>query len=106
MDAPSGTAQILADAIVAATPEVQREIIHGRQGHTGERPTGQIGIHAIRGGGIFGDHSVLFAGDAQRIEISHMAESRTLFAKGAVATALFTAKAGPGRYTMQDVYGL
>jgi 4-hydroxy-tetrahydrodipicolinate reductase len=105
VDAPSGTAEILADA-VAAGQNIAGERIYGRKGQTGERKAGDIGIHAVRGGGIFGDHTVVFAGDNERIEITHRVETRALLAEGAVRTALFIARATPGRYTMNDVLGI
>jgi 4-hydroxy-tetrahydrodipicolinate reductase len=106
VDAPSGTAQIIADAIKASTPQTDRNIIYGREGKTGNRPLNEIAIHALRGGGIFGEHTVMFASTNERIEIAHKAENRALFAEGAVKTAVFIASAKPGRYTMQDVLGL
>jgi 4-hydroxy-tetrahydrodipicolinate reductase len=72
----------------------------------GARPKGQIGIHAVRGGDIVGDHTVLFAGDGERIELRHMAHSRQTFAQGALRAALFLKGKKPGLYTMTDVLGL
>jgi len=105
VDAPSGTAEILADAVAAGsgTPMAR---VYGRRGVTGERPVDEIGIHAIRGGGIFGDHTVVFASENERIEITHRVGSRALLAEGAVRTALFIARATPGRYTMNHVLGI
>jgi 4-hydroxy-tetrahydrodipicolinate reductase len=73
---------------------------------TGARPRGEIGIHAVRGGDIAGDHTVLFAGDGERVEIRHVAHGRQVFAQGALRAALFLSGAKPGLYTMSDVLGL
>ncbi|MBN2340315.1 MAG: 4-hydroxy-tetrahydrodipicolinate reductase [Deltaproteobacteria bacterium] len=104
VDAPSGTAQILADAIIDNGAE--HSCIYGREGHTGARSAGEIGVHAVRGGGIFGEHTVMFIGQNERLELGHVAHTRSLFAEGAVRTAIFMATATPGRYTMADVLGL
>jgi len=102
-DAPSGTALLLAAEAARGRGAAEPELCLGRSGHTGERPTGQIGIHAVRGGGVFGEHRVILAGPHERIEIAHAAESRALFAEGAIRAALFLARARPGRYAMADV---
>jgi 4-hydroxy-tetrahydrodipicolinate reductase len=101
-DAPSGTALLLANAAREGRG-ADAALCFGRSGHTGERPAGEIGVHAVRGGGIFGEHRVLFAGPNERLELVHTAESRTLFAEGAVRAARFLAGAKPGRYAMTDV---
>ncbi len=106
VDAPSGTAQILADAIAASTDTANTGYIYGREGKTGVRPTGEIAIHAIRAGGIFGEHSVMLASPNERLELVHKAETRALFAEGAVRTCSFIASAKPGFYTMAEVLGL
>ena len=80
--------------------------VHGREGIVGERPTGQIGIHAVRGGDVVGDHTVLFAGDGERVELTHRASSRDTFAAGALAAAKWLAAREPGIYSMKDVLGL
>jgi 4-hydroxy-tetrahydrodipicolinate reductase len=103
-DAPSGTALKLADNACEAlgwTPDTS--IIYGREGLTGERPERQIAVHAVRGGDIVGEHTVLFAGEGERIELTHRASSRDLFARGAVRAARFVAQQPAGLYTMQDV---
>ena len=105
-DAPSGTALQLADAIVNATEHVSDDVIYGRHGIPGTRPKHEIGIHAVRGGDIVGDHTVLFAGNGERVELTHKASSRMTFAKGAVRAAAWLATAAPGYYDMQDVLGL
>ncbi len=103
-DAPSGTAkklaEILAEAVGRDLPEVA---IYGRQGITGERPKESIGIHAVRGGDIVGDHTVIFAGPGERIELTHRAHSRDVFVWGAIRAARFLATASPGLYSMQDI---
>lgn len=101
-DAPSGTALMLAGEARAARG-ADAAIVHGRSGHTGERPAGEIGVHAVRGGAIFGEHRVILAGPNERLELVHTAESRALFAEGALRAARFLARAKPGRYAMADV---
>src|SRR5690606_3313909 len=77
-----------------------------RDGSTGARPVGEIGFATLRGGDVIGDHTVIFAADGERVEISHKASSRTNFARGAVRAALWTKDKAPGLYTMRDVLGL
>ena len=105
-DAPSGTALMLANS-AAAGREVALEDVacYGRRGITGERPEGQIAIHALRGGSVVGDHTVMFAGDVERVELTHRAQGREAFAAGALRAALWAAGRAPGRYTMRDVLG-
>lgn len=101
-DAPSGTANKAAEIISAVLGG--RDCIYGRHGLA---PRGmEIGIHAVRGGDIVGDHTVLFAGDGERIEIKHQAHSRQAFAKGAVRAARWVSGASPGIYEMKDVLGI
>ncbi|WP_406660622.1 4-hydroxy-tetrahydrodipicolinate reductase [Methanolobus sp. ZRKC3] len=101
-DAPSGTA--LGAASVISDALGGKEYVYGREGLA---PRGkEIGIHAVRGGDIVGDHTVLFAGDGERIEIKHQAHSRQAFAGGAVKAAAWIAAAKPGVYTMKDILGL
>jgi len=76
-----------------------------RDGHTGERPVGEIGFATLRGGDVVGDHTVIFAGDGERIELSHKAASRKVFAAGAVRATQWTIGAGPGLYSMRHVLG-
>jgi 4-hydroxy-tetrahydrodipicolinate reductase len=98
-DAPSGTALATVEAIAAALG--QKEIVYGRQG---VMPRGkEIGVHAVRGGDIVGDHTVLFAGSGERLEIKHQAHSRASFASGAVRAAAWVAGKSPGIYSMADV---
>jgi len=103
VDAPSGTALMLAREAARGRGEEAPDLCLGRNGRTGERPAGQIGVHAVRGGSVFGEHRVILAGPHERLEIVHSAESRALFAEGALRAALFLARAKPGRYTMADV---
>ena len=101
-DAPSGTALGAANAISEVLGS--KEYVYGRDGLA---PRGkEIGIHAVRGGDIVGDHTVLFAGDGERIEIKHQAHSRQMFAKGAVKAAEWIGNAESGIYTMNDILGL
>lgn len=97
-DAPSGTAKLLLKAI---DPDNERQRVYGRSG-IGERAN-EIGVHAIRGGTVAGEHSVLFLGEDETIEIKHSAASRRIFAAGALTAARFAAAQKPGRYNMQDV---
>jgi len=106
-DAPSGTALRLAEAIAAAMErEVERDAVFGRHGEVGERGPREIGIHAVRGGDVVGDHTVSFITLGERIEITHRAHTRDTFARGALRAARFIAGKPPGLYTMRDVLGL
>ncbi|TSA56267.1 4-hydroxy-tetrahydrodipicolinate reductase [bacterium] len=103
-DSPSGTAKTLLQKIADAKGVQPKDIaIYGRGGGTADRPKGQICVHAIRGGGIIGEHSVIFAGEDETIEITHRAGSRDVFAKGAIAAAKYIADKSPGLYDMQNV---
>ena len=106
-DAPSGTAttllEILADVRKLQLKEALR---HGREGITGERTNTEIGIHAIRGGDVVGDHTVIFAANGERVELTHKASSRETFANGALRAAQWLVGQKPGIYDMQDVLGL
>ena len=103
-DAPSGTALMLAKS-AAAGRGVANDFTYGRQGDIGERPVGEIAIHALRGGSVIGDHTVMFAGELERVELTHKAQDRAAFAAGALK-ALAWAKGRPaGIYTMRDVLG-
>ena len=106
-DAPSGTAKSLAE-ILAAVRKQQLEKVarHGRIGIVGERTNAEIGIHSIRGGDVVGDHTVIFANNGERLELTHKASSRDTFANGALRAALWVVKQEPGLYDMQDVLGL
>jgi 4-hydroxy-tetrahydrodipicolinate reductase len=104
VDAPSGTALALGSAIAAGRgtdlADTRRD---GRSGDTGARPVGQIGLHALRGGGVTGEHRVLFFGARETIELRHEALDRALFAEGALRAARWISGRAPGRYTMRDV---
>jgi len=106
IDAPSGTALALARAAAEARGLDTSALRHGREGRTGKRSAGEIGVLALRGGGVFGEHTAILAGDHERLEITHRAASRDLFAGGAIRAAVFLAGKPPGRYTMADVLGL
>ncbi len=106
-DAPSGTALELAKrAAEGRGVDLEKNAVYGRQGLTGERKPGTIGIHAIRGGDIVGDHTVSFMAEGERIELPHKASSRDAFAKGALLAAKFVAGKKSGLFTMHDVLGL
>lgn len=107
VDAPSGTALALAEAVARGRAQTFADVRRdGRSGETGARPTGEIGMHAVRGGNIVGDHAVLFIGARERIELRHSAQDRALFADGALTAARWLAGREPGRYTMRDVLDL
>lgn len=107
VDAPSGTALGLGRAAAAGRGVPLDSVwCKSRDGHTGARPAGEIGFATLRGGDVVGDHTVVFAADGERIELTHKASSRGVFAKGAVRAALWAADKGPGLYSMRDVLGL
>ena len=107
IDAPSGTALMLGQAAAAGRNlDLAKRSVRSRDGHTGARPVGDIGFATLRGGSVVGDHTVMFAGPSERIELSHKAESRDLFAYGAVKATLWALGQKPGFYTMTDVLGL
>jgi len=106
MDAPSGTALMLGEAAAAGRGISLREAaVRVRDGVTGPRPDGAIGFSVMRGGGIVGEHSVVFAAEDEILTLSHSARDRGLFARGAVEAALWLRGRGPGLYDMQDVLG-
>lgn len=104
-DAPSGTALMLAKSAAAGRGAAQ-EFTYGRFGDTGERPRGEIAIHALRGGSVVGDHTVMFAGELERVELTHKAQDRAAFAAGALKALSWAKGMAPGIYTMQDVLAL
>jgi 4-hydroxy-tetrahydrodipicolinate reductase len=106
-DAPSGTAKTLAE-ILAAVRQQQLDKVarHGRVGIVGERTTEEIGMHSLRGGDVVGEHTVIFAGVGERVELTHKASSRETFANGALRAAQWVVQQKPGLYDMQDVLGL
>jgi len=107
MDAPSGTALRLGESVADALDrDLDRVAIYGREGITGERPAETIGFSTIRGGDVVGDHTVLFAGIGERVEITHKASSRMTFAKGAARAAHWVADKPAGLYDMGHVLGL
>ena len=106
VDAPSGTALMLGDAAAEGRGVDLNEVrVAARDGLTGQREPGTIGFSVIRGGGIIGEHSVLFAAEDEVITLSHSARDRTLFARGAIEAALWAAQQSTGLYDMQDVLG-
>lgn len=106
-DAPSGTAMTLAEILAAVRGEQLTEALkHGRAGIVGERSAREIGMHAVRGGDVVGDHTVIFAANGERMELSHKASSRETFANGALRAALWVVKQPAGLYNMQHVLGL
>jgi 4-hydroxy-tetrahydrodipicolinate reductase len=107
IDAPSGTALLLGQAAAEGRGiDLKSRSVRSRDGHTGARAPGDIGFAALRGGSVVGEHAVMFAGPAERIELTHKAESRDIFARGAVRAALWAMDKKPGLYAMTDVLGL
>jgi 4-hydroxy-tetrahydrodipicolinate reductase len=107
VDAPSGTAFLLGRAAAEGRGrDLDQVSDRGRDGLIGGRAAGHIGFAAMRGGSVAGDHHVIFAGEGERMELVHRAESRTIFAQGAVEAAVWLTGQKPGRYTMKDVLGL
>lgn len=106
VDAPSGTALLLGEAAAKGRGiNLADNSERGRDGMTGARAQGAIGFASLRGGSVAGDHSVIFATDNERIELTHRAENRAVFAKGAVQAALWLSQQKPGRYNMADILG-
>jgi 4-hydroxy-tetrahydrodipicolinate reductase len=106
-DAPSGTARRLAEILAAARAlDYTQDAVHGRHGLIGERDPQEIGVHAIRGGDIVGEHTVLFAAAGERLELTHRAGSRETFAAGALRAAAWLTEKSAGLYDMEDVLGL
>ncbi|WP_102868154.1 4-hydroxy-tetrahydrodipicolinate reductase [Pseudovibrio exalbescens] len=107
VDAPSGTALLLGEAAAQGREiNLETQSVRTRDGITGERNRGDIGFATLRGGSVVGEHTVMFAGEGERIELSHIATDRQIFARGAVKAALWAAKREPGLYSMADVLGL
>ncbi|MFY8117976.1 MAG: 4-hydroxy-tetrahydrodipicolinate reductase [Roseateles sp.] len=107
VDAPSGTALAMGEVVAQALGrDLKSCAVYGREGVTGERDPSTIGFATVRGGDIVGDHTVLFAGIGERIEISHKSSSRVTYAQGSLRAARFLAANGPGLYGMDDVLGL
>ena len=106
VDAPSGTALMLGQAAAAGRQvDLDKAAVKVRDGHTGAREPGSIGFATLRGGSVIGEHSVIFAGPAERVEFRHVADDRALFAQGAVRAALWAKDQKPGLYSMADVLG-
>ena len=105
-DAPSGTASRLLEIILEERKLTADALRHGRQGITGERTPTEVGIHALRGGDVVGDHTVMFAALGERIELTHKASDRGIFARGALRAAQWVVSRPAGVYDMQDVLGL
>jgi 4-hydroxy-tetrahydrodipicolinate reductase len=107
IDAPSGTALMFGRAAAEGRGiELAAHSVRSRDGHTGARCPGDIGFAALRGGSVVGDHTVIFAGPAERLELAHKAEDRMIFARGAIRAALWARGQKPGLYSMADVLGL
>ena len=105
-DAPSGTAERLLEIILEERKLERSALRHGREGITGERTPTEVGIHSLRGGDVVGDHTVVFAALGERVELTHKASDRGIFARGALRAAQWVVKQPPGVYDMQDVLGL
>ncbi|MFT3780722.1 MAG: 4-hydroxy-tetrahydrodipicolinate reductase [Nibricoccus sp.] len=105
-DAPSGTAARLLEIILEERKLSKDALRHGREGITGERQPTEVGIHALRGGDVIGDHTVMFAALGERVELTHKASDRNIFARGSLRAAHWLVGRSPGVYDMQDVLGL
>lgn len=107
VDAPSGTALLLGEAAAEGRKiDLEENSVRSRDGHTGPRKADTIGFSTLRGGSVVGEHSVIFAGEGERIELTHIAQDRMNFAVGAVRAALWGKDKGPGYFNMRDVLGL
>jgi 4-hydroxy-tetrahydrodipicolinate reductase len=106
VDAPSGTAARLLEIILEERKLDRGALRHGREGITGARKSAEVGVHSLRGGDVVGDHTVMFAGTGERIELTHRALDRAVFAQGALRAAQWVVGQKPGVYDMQDVLGL
>ena len=105
-DAPSGTAEKLKQIVCQARNVGEESVIYGRKGLVGARPVGEIGVHALRGGSVVGDHTVIFAADGERLELVHKAADRKVFALGALRAAKWVCGKPAGLYGMEDVLNL
>ena len=105
-DAPSGTALMLADAVLEPRGLDNNDLRHGREGITGERGEREVGMHSLRGGDVVGDHTVIFSEIGERLELAHKASSRAIFARGAIKAATWAVGKKPGVYGIREVLGL
>src|SRR5690606_11353804 len=106
VDAPSGTALLLGEAVAAGRAQkLADDAVYTRHGHTGARREGAIGFATLRGGSVVGEHTVILAGTGEQIRLTHRAENRDVFARGALAAALWARGRKPGLYSMRDVLG-
>jgi 4-hydroxy-tetrahydrodipicolinate reductase len=103
-DSPSGTAVRIAEIIESVRPGLTR--VHGREGLVGERKPDELGMHSLRGGDVVGEHTVIFAGEGERLELTHRAHSRRTFARGVLRAVRFIKGKKPGLYSMADVLGI
>jgi len=106
VDAPSGTAKRLAEVVAEAKELGSDPFVHGRSGHTGARTDSEVGVMTLRGGDVVGEHTLFLAGAGERLELTHRATDRTIFARGAVRAARWVTGQAPGRYDMKAVMGL
>ena len=106
VDAPSGTATTLGEILLEVRKQQKDALRHGREGITGERTDEEIGMHSLRGGDVIGDHTVIYAGAGERLELTHKAANRETFANGALRAAQWVVGKEPGLYDMQNVLGL
>ena len=106
VDAPSGTAATLGEILLEVRNQQKDVLRHGREGIVGARTDEEIGMHSLRGGDVVGDHTVIYSGAGERLELTHKAASRETFANGALRAAQWIAGKEPGLYSMQDVLGL
>ncbi|MEM9026720.1 MAG: 4-hydroxy-tetrahydrodipicolinate reductase [Verrucomicrobiota bacterium] len=105
-DSPSGTAERLIEVLRETRGLGEEHVVHGRSGIVGARPQKEIGVHAVRGGDIIGEHTVYFAGEGERVELTHRASDRRIFAQGAIRAAQWAVGKPNGLYNMEDVLGL
>ena len=106
VDAPSGTAATLGEILIEVRDQQKDALRHGREGIVGARTDEEIGMHSLRGGDVVGDHTVIYSGIGERLELTHKAASRETFANGALRAAQWATQQTPGLYDMQDVLGL
>ncbi len=106
LDAPSGTAERLIEVVREARELSADQVRHGRSGEVGARPQDEIGVHALRGGSVVGEHEVIFAGEGEKVTLAHSAGDRKIFAIGALRAAHWAVSQQPGLYRMEDVLGL